>query len=251
MTDDRELRIPEHPPLGRRAGIDLFDALGTTRSIRRFTDEPVTDDDLATMMFAATRAPTGSNRQPVRWLVLRDGPSAVEARRLLGDAARRMWTGKRTNDGYEGGTGVDPASPKARMARAMGAFVDDLDRAPLIVLPALVRYRDPTPTEGGSVYPAVQNLLLAARGLGYGGVLTMFQGIVEDELREVLGVPEGVGLMATVVIGRPQGGHGPVRRRPLDEVVYEDRWEGAADWATEPSGTRHTSAGPPRRSGGA
>ncbi len=247
MTDDRHLRVPEHPPLGRRAGIDLFDALGTTRSIRRFTDEPVAEDDLASMLFAASRAPTGSNRQPVRWLVLRDGPSALDARRLLGEAARSMWTGKRSSDGYEDGTGVDPTSPKARMARAMSAFVDGLDSVPVILIPALVRYRDPTPTEGASVYPAVQNLLLAARGLGYGGVLTGFQGLVETELREVLGVPDGVGLMATIAIGRPRGGHGPVRRRPLDEIVYEDRWEGIAGWVTEPAGTRHTSAGPSGR----
>jgi nitroreductase len=242
-----DLRVPDHPPLGRRAGIDLFDAIGTTRSIRRFTDEPVAEEDLATMMFAASRAPTGSNRQSVRWLVLRDGPSASEARRLLGGAARSMWSGKRSNDGYDGGTGGDPLSPKARMAQAMGAFVEGFERAPVIVLPAFVRYRPPTPTEGGSVYPAVQNLLLAARGLGYGGVLTMFQGLVEDELRDVLGVPDGVGLMATIAIGRPEGGHGPVRRRPLGEVVFDDRWEAVADWATEPSGTRHTSAGPLRR----
>ncbi len=244
---DADLRVPEHPPLGRRAGIDLFDAIGTTRSIRRFRDEPVAEDDLATMLFAAGRAPTGSNRQPVRWLVLRDGPSARQARRLLGDAARTMWVGKRSNDGYGEGSGVDRTSPKARMARAMEAFVDGFDSVPVILIPALVRYRAPTPTEGASVYPAVQNLLLAARGLGYGGVLTGFQGLVEAELREVLGVPGDVGLMATVAIGRPEGGHGPVRRRPLDEVVYEDRWEGVAAWATEPPGTKHTSAGPPRR----
>lgn len=246
MTDDR-LRVPDDPPLGRRAGIDLFDALGTTRSIRRFTDDPVDEDDLATMLFAASRAPTGSNRQPVRWLVLRDGPSAQEARRLLGRAARSMWSGKRSNDGYDGGTGVDSSSPKARMARAMTAFVEGLDSVPVILIPALVRHRDPTPTEGASVYPAVQNLLLAARGLGYGGVLTGFQGLVEDELREVLGVPDGVGLMATIALGRPEGGHGPVRRRPLHEIVYDDRWEGVAPWAVEPGGTTHTSAGPPRR----
>ncbi len=243
MSDHR-LRVPSEPALGRRAGIDLFDALGTTRSIRRFTDEPVDEADLATMLFAASRAPTGSNRQPVRWLVLRDGPSAEAARRLLGDAARSMWSGKRSRDGYEQGSGNDPSSPKARMARAMEAFVDGLDTVPVILLPALVRYRAPTPTEGASVYPAVQNLLLAARGLGYGGVLTGFQGLVEDELRQVLGVPDGVGLMATIALGRPEGGHGPVRRRPLDEIVFDDRWDEPARWAVEPDGTRHTAAGP-------
>lgn len=235
-----DLRVPDEPPLGRRAGIDLFDAIGTTRSIRRFRDEPVDEEDLATMLFAASRAPTGSNRQRVRWLVLRDGPSALEARRLLGGAARQLWGGKRADDGYDEGSGVEASSPKARMARTMTEFVDGFERIPVILLPALVRYRDPTPTEGASVYPAAQNLLLAARGLGYGGVITMFQGFVHDELCEVLGVPDGVALAATIGLGRPVGGHGPVRRRPLGDIVFDDRWEAAAAWATEPEGTTHS-----------
>lgn len=238
-----ELRIPAAPPLGRRSGIDLFDALGTTRSIRRFRPEPVAEDDLATMLFAASRAPTGSNRQRVRWLVLRDGPAAVEARRLLGGAARAMWADKRTHDGYDEGTGIDRASPKARMADTMAGFVDGFERIPVLLLPALIRHREPTPTEGASVYPAAQNLLLAARGLGYGGVLTMFQGLVHDELCEVLGVPDGVGLCATIGLGRPVGGHGPVRRRPLADIVFDDRWGETAPWAVEPPGTAHSAFG--------
>jgi nitroreductase len=126
------------------------------------------------------------------------------------------------------------------MARAMGEFVDGFERVPVVLLPALIRHRAPTPTEGGSVYPAVQNLLLAARGLGYGGVVTMFHGFVEDELREVLGVPDDVGLAATIALGRPIGGHGPVRRRPLAHIVFDDRWGDPAPWAVEPAGAEHT-----------
>ena len=98
--------------------------------------------------------------------------------------------------------------------------------------------------DGGSVYPACQNLLLAARALGYGGVMTMWHHAVDGELRELLGIPDDVPIAATIPLGRPQGGHGPVRRRPLDELVYDDRWEAPAPWALEPEGTRHTSAGP-------
>jgi nitroreductase len=132
------------------------------------------------------------------------------------------------------------------MALAMQSYVDDFERAPVLVLPCLVRYRDPTPTEGASVYPACQNLLLAARALGYGGVLTMWHGLVEAELRALLGVPENVFIAATITLGRPAGRHGPVRRRPLDEIVFTDRWEQRAEWAVDPPGTRHTAAGPPR-----
>jgi nitroreductase len=132
------------------------------------------------------------------------------------------------------------------MARAMQQYVDDFERAPALVLPCLVRYREPTPTEGASVYPACQNLLLAARALGYGGVLTLWHGLVEDDLRAMLGIPGHVFMAATITIGRPVGQHGPVRRRPIGELVYGDRWGEPPAWAVDPPGIEHTSAGPPR-----
>ena len=131
------------------------------------------------------------------------------------------------------------------MARTMQQYVDEFEHVPVLVLPALVRYRDPTPFEGASIFPACQNLLLAARALGYGGVMTGWQFSVEAELRELLGVPEEVFLAGTITIGRPMGHHGPVRRRPLAELVYGEAWEQAPDWAIDPPGTEHTAAGPP------
>jgi nitroreductase len=229
--------------------MDLLDGLATTRAIRRYTAEPVTESDLATIMWAATRAPSGSNRQPFRFIVLRDGPRALEARRLLGEAAARMWGEKRRSDGYDAGSGADPSSPKARMARTMQHYTEHLASAPVIVLAALVRYRDPNPFEGASVYPACQNLLLAARAIGLGGVLTQIQGMVDAPLREVLEVPEGVALHATITLGHPAGHHGPVRRRPLGELVFEDGWGSPATWAVDPEGTAFTQAGPPRPAG--
>jgi nitroreductase len=225
--------------------MDLLEGLATTRAIRRYTDQPVTDHDLATVLWAATRAPSGSNRQPFRFIVLRNGPPAAEARRLLGDAARRMWGSKRATDGYEWGSGVDPDSAKARMARTMGHYTEHLAGAPVIVLACLRRYREANPFEGSSVYPACQNLLLAARAVGLGGVLTQIQLLVAEELRAALGIPEEVALHATITLGHPAGHHGPVRRRPLSELVYEDRWEERAPWAVDPLGTRFAQAGPP------
>ena len=85
--------------------VELIEGIASTRAIRRYRDEPVPTDALATMMFAATRAPSGSNRQPFRFLVLRDGPKALEAKRLIGESARSIWGGKRTADGYDRGSG--------------------------------------------------------------------------------------------------------------------------------------------------
>lgn len=226
--------------------VDLLTGLATTRAIRRYRDEPIPDGDLSTILWHASRAPSGSNRQPFRFVVLRDGPKAVEAKALLGESFRSMWARKRADDGYDEGSGAAADTPKARMAATMQHFVDHFERTPVVVLACMRRHRDPHPTEGASVYPACQNLLLAARALGYGGVMTTWHAFVEDDLRSLLGIPDEVAMCATIPLGRPVGGHGPVRRRPIGELVYDDGWERPAVWAVDPEGTRFTSAGPPR-----
>ncbi|MDO8364403.1 MAG: nitroreductase family protein [Actinomycetota bacterium] len=220
--------------------MNLLEGLATTRTIRRYAPETIPEEVLSQMLWHATRAPSGSNRQPVRYLVLRDGPQALMARHLLRDAAREAWGQKARTDGYREASGTAPDSPKARMAATMQHYVDHMHEAPVIVLVCLQRYRDAHPYEGASVYPAVQNLLLAARGLGYGGAVNLWQLLVEQELREVLHIPEGVALSACVTLGRPAGAHGSVRRRPLHDVVFDDEWGHQASWAGDPAGTRYT-----------
>lgn len=228
--------------------IGLLEGLCSTRAIRRYTDEPIPDAALRDMLFAATRAPSGSNRQPFRFVVLRDGARATQAKALICESAKEIWQAKRVNDGYDKGSGADTRSPKARMARTMHNYVNAIESAPVLVLPCLVRYRDPDPMEGASIYPAVQNLLLAARALGYGGVITGFHRPVEARLKTLLGIPKEVFMSCTVTLGRPQGNHGPVRRRPMNELVFGPSWGESPDWALDPPGTRYTSAGPPKKS---
>ncbi len=229
--------------------VTLYEGLLSTRAIRRYADEPIPDETLRDILFAATRAPSGSNRQPFRFVVLTDGPVACEAKRLIGVGAREFWAAKRTADGYDTGSGADADSPKARMARTMQHYVDSYETVPVLVLACYRRYR-PTmhPSDGASVYPACQNLLLAARALGYGGVMTGWQFAADAELRALLHIPDDVELMATITLGRPLGRHGPVRRRPLPELVYGERWGEAPAWAVDPAGATHTSPGPPRAS---
>lgn len=200
--------------------VPLLEGLATTRAIRRYTDDPVPDDDLATILWHAARAPSGSNRQPFRFLVLRDGPRARRARALLGEAFRGGWNAKRDRDGYR----------PSRFADSMQHYVDRFEQVPVVVLVCLERYRAPSPYEGASIYPACQNLLLAARALGYGGALTMWHLDVEDELRATLAIPDGVALSACITLGVPVGRHGPVRRRPLDQLVHDDEWGRPAPW---------------------
>ena len=229
--------------------VSLYEGLLSTRAVRRYTDEAVPDDALRDILFAATRAPSGSNRQPFRFVVLTDGPVAAEAKRLIGEGARRFWSAKREADGYETGSGADAASPKARMARTMQHYVDTYESVPVLVLACYVPYRGhQAVSDGASIYPACQNLLLAARALGYGGVMTGWHFAAETELRALLHIPDEVELVATITLGRPQGRHGPVRRRPLPELVFGEQWGQPPDWAVDPAGTRHTAAGPPRPS---
>lgn len=224
----------------------ILKAIATTRAIRRYRPDPVPDADVARIMFAATRAPSGSNRQSFRFVVLRDGPRARQAKAMLGESFRQAWGAKRSEDRYEEGSGVQDNSPKARMARTMQHFVDHFEQTPVVVLVCMVGRRGHL-TDGASVYPACQNLLLAARTLGYGGVITMWHQGVERELHELLEIPDDVPIAATIPLGVPVGSHGPVRRRPVRELVFDDAWEQSAPWATEPPGTRHTGAGPSHR----
>lgn len=200
--------------------LGLLEGLATTRSIRRYRNDPIPDEDLAAILHYAGRAPSGSNRQPFRFVVLTgDGPSR-EARALLGEAFRAGWSAKRAADGYRPG----------RFADSMQHFVDSFEAIPVVVLVCLERHRAPDVHEGASVYPACQNLLLAARGLGYGGALTMWHLAVEDELRQILEIPDHVALSACITLGRPMGRHGPVKRRPVAEITHLGRWGQHPQW---------------------
>ena len=99
--------------------VGLLEGLSTTRAIRRYHDEPVPAEVLRAILFAATRAPTGSNRQQFRFITLTDGPKAHAAKELIAGAARDLWKRKQDNDGYQTGSGLVENSPKARMAATM------------------------------------------------------------------------------------------------------------------------------------
>jgi nitroreductase len=207
--------------------IGLLEGLCTTRAIRRYRPEAVPDHVLRDILFAASRAPSGSKR-------------------IVAAGARQVWGVKRSTDRYDEGSGADRTSPKAAMARTMETYVEHLEEVPVMILPCLVRHREPLPFDGASIYPACQNLLLAARALGYGGVMTSWNVLVDAELHAELGIPDDVFVAGAITLGRPEGHHGPVRRRPLEELVYLDQWGAPAPFAVDPPGTRHTAAGPPR-----
>jgi nitroreductase len=205
-------------------------AIGTTRSIRRYRPDPVSEQDLATMLWAATRAPNSSNTQPVRFVVLRRSEATLPARRLLGDAFRAYWATKADTERWWEGSGALANSRKGRAARTMQHYVDHFEDIPVVILACQLPLRPIDPYSVGSVWPACQNLLLAARVLGYGGTMAAFHMGRDEALKALLGIPEDVFVASTITLGRPAGHHGPLRRRPVSDVVFDGQWDASADW---------------------
>ena len=204
--------------------IGLLEGMATTRSIRRFHSDPIPNDLLRSVLKAATWAPSGSNMQNCRLLVVRDS----EKRRQIGQFYRAAFDEYYPRERLASET--DP-SRKRLMSGSM-YLADHLSTEP----PVLIFFcRDPGATtvpqpgmqdwaRGASIYPAVQNLLLAARASGLGGCLTTLHLRHHAEIKILLGVPDGVDLFALVPLGYPRDKFGPLRRRPIEEVSYLDTW---------------------------
>lgn len=244
MTDD-DVSDPKFGLSTEANRLTVLEGIATTRSIHRYLPDPVTDDDLRSILFAATRAPSGSNAQPFRFIVLRNGPKALKAKSLLGGAYRKGWESKSNAEGWQEGSGADPNSRKARSVNAMLQFVERFEEIPVVILACCLHHRPPHIYDGASVYPACQNILLAARALGYGACISMWHPLVETELRELLEIPEKASVMATLTLGKPEGGHGPLRRRPLADLVFDDGWKQTASWIDDPPGCRFSRGGRP------
>ncbi len=194
--------------------MDVFEAIRTTRAMRRLDpDRSVSDADLLAVVGAATRAPSGGNRQPVRWLIIRD----PELKRRVGEVYRRQ--AHLRLRAYEEAARSDPRA--ARMLRSSYHLADHMGEAPALVIPCARGARGQLES---SVFPAVQNLMLAARALGLGTTLTTIHLAEEQAVREVLGIPDDVLTFAIVPVGHPLGRWGEARRRPAAEVTYWDRW---------------------------
>jgi nitroreductase len=208
----------------RRSTSDLWEAMSTARSIRRFTDEPVDDDLLRQCLEAATWAPSGGNFQAWRFVILR----SPEQRAVVAAAAARALTVIEPVYGMSR-PADDDDSKRARTYRATYEFHDRAGDVTSVLF-ACRAYESATELLlGGSIYPAVQNFLLAARGLGLGACATSWASYDgEAMLRAAVGVPDTWMLAAHVVVGWPRGHHGPLRRHAVDEVVALDRWDDPA-----------------------
>jgi len=194
--------------------MDVFEAMATTRAMRRLdTSRPVADADILKMVEAATKAATGGNMQPVRWMVVRD-----EAKRQqLGEIYGRCW--RMVRPMYA--TRED--DPKvARLLRSADHLGDHMGEAPVIILPCS---KGEVGQMESSIFPGVQNLFLAGRALGLGTTLTTVHRLAEDEVRAVLAIPADVNTWAMIPVGYPLGRWAEPKRRPVTAVTYYDTWD--------------------------
>jgi nitroreductase len=200
---------------------DVWEVMSTARSIRRFTDQPVDDATLGRCLRAATWAPSGANAQGWRFVVLRS-PQQREV------VARAAALALEVIEPVYGMT-RPAADDDSRAARNNRATYELHDRAGEFTSVLFAQRHYPTASElllGGSIFPAIQNFLLAARAQGLGACQTSWCSYGGEHLmRAAAGVPDGWLLAGHVVIGWPKGQHGPVRRRPLAAAVNLDHWD--------------------------
>jgi nitroreductase len=214
------------------AGIDLFDAMRTQRTLRRLRPDPIPDDLLQKVLTAATWAPSGGNRQPWRFVAVSDPALKKNLRDLYAPHFAALM------DSHKDATAKLPDRESARVEKMRNSgfhLADHMHEAPVIVV-VCVHIPDlaitdlgldrPSVVGGASIYPAVQNLLLACRAVGLGAALTTLLCHEEPSVRALLAIPADWATAAHVAIGYPDGqGYGPTRRKPVTEVAFRNRWD--------------------------
>ena len=191
--------------------MDVLEAIRTTRAMRRLDPErDVSDHDLLAIVEAATKSATGGNRQHVRWLVVRDPAK----RKRLGELYREC--AEPALKTYEEDAKTNPTS--ARLLKSSLHLADHMGEAPAIIVACA-----PGRAEA-SVFPGVQNLMLAARALGLGTTLTTIHRCNEEKVKELLAIPEDVNTFCMIPVGYPLGRWGEAPRKPVRELAYWDSW---------------------------
>ena len=211
------IRIETPPELVMPIGEAMF----TQRAIRRLDpNRPIRDAHLKIILDAASKAPSGGNTQPARFLVVRDEDRIREFGKLYHEA----WWAKR-RDEY-GWTGKDDI-PEGSVYRMPSRLADEIGDAPVVVLALSIGGKE----AAHSVFPPVQNLLLAARALGIGSVLTTLHPDVMERVYAMFGIPEEVAFHCCIPLGYPRGRFGPTRRFPTSETTSWNRWSAKPPWA--------------------
>jgi nitroreductase len=191
----------------------IFDPIHRQRACRRFSDDPVGDDAVATVLDAATKAPSSENLQPWVFVVVRED----ERRQAIGDHLGKAWAA----GGLDYVTGRLPESLVADIDQGHRGGIAD---APVLVIVGGDTRRVPKPWLASSVFPAVQNLLLAAGAIGLGSALTTLAAADKQSLSDLVGFPDEILPLAMVPLGYPVRTLGPPRREPFGEHTFREEF---------------------------
>ncbi len=203
---------------------DLFEIIHTTRAMRRLKPDPVPKEMIEKILAAGQCAPTGGNAQHWGFLVVEDKDVMRQVQALY----RQSWDTLAGPHYQSQIDAMDPGEARDKLQRQTDAafhLTEHFHEAPHWIVACLrVGKGGGGPFDGASIYPAVQNMLLAARALGLGATLTTRHTVHSEEMDAIFGLPKGVRSFAILPIGYPLGNFGPVRRKPLAETVFKDRW---------------------------
>jgi nitroreductase len=199
--------------------VEAFEALSTARAIRYLKADPVPEELIEKLIWAATRAPSPGNSQDWDFVVVTD----PDKRSIIGNAVEAVMAGRTAvPDGADRTTRL--------MMQGAGNLARTLRDAPVIILCCGgVNYPAAAPRESftwSAIYPAAQNIVVAARALGLGCTFTTFHGVAEPTMREALGIPDHIRIGALLPIGWPDRPHGPVQRRPVADFIHRNGWQG-------------------------
>jgi nitroreductase len=206
--------------------MNVFEALYTSRALRRFKPDPVPEDVIFQLLDAGIRAPTGHNAQDWRFIVVTD----PDSKRKMQDWSERAWT--TAFPAYQTDEAIDALPRTQRLSiRSVKDLAHTLAAVPVIVVVCGLKGKHSSP--GGSHFPAVQNMLLAARALGLGGSIFNLPMVGGDQLYGLLGIPENNEVYCLVPIGYPTDKPGPLSRKPVKKVAFWERWGQEWPFATE------------------
>ena len=216
-ADNKMIRLDPPATLDMAIGEAMF----TQRAIRRLdAGRPITDEQIETILDAGSKAPSGANVQPARFLVIRDR----ERIRAFGALYREAWWAKRLDEyGWTGRDDIPEDSPYVMPA----LLADEMVSAPVVIL----AFSSASKVAEASTFPAVQNILLAARALGIGSVLTTLHPKVMARVYEMFSVPEEMVFHCCIPLGYPRGRFGPTARFPTARTTYWDAWGEPPPWA--------------------
>jgi nitroreductase len=202
---------------------DLFDAIYTTRAMRRLKPDAVPREVLARILEAATMAPSNSNRQPWIFVVVR----AEKTRHFVAERYRQAWETRYFTPEKQRFLRNQPQTPEAKNLRSAVYLANHLAEVPVLIFACVKRYTDEVRAGQpmlGSIYPAVQNLCLAARAYGLGTAITALHKEFEEDINQHLGVPEGYANEVLIPLGYPKGRWGRPARRPAADVTFFEHW---------------------------